>query len=43
VFGINAERTNYSPYGLFCDEQCIKDFEESEDYILSKVYKNQQK
>lgn len=29
-FGIQSERTNYSPYGLFCDEQCIKHFEESQ-------------
>ena len=39
----NLERINYSPYGLFCDNQCIKQFEESDDYILSKVYKEQNK
>ena len=33
------ERINYSPYGLFCDNQCIKQFEESEEYLIEKTSK----
>jgi hypothetical protein len=45
VFGLQSERINYSPYGLFCDNQCIKDFEESDECPITsgKAYNQQSK